>query len=1248
MKYLLSISLIILTNISFSQFELEYSLPASAPSGASKFIDFDNDGDLDLYALRTAFSTDYDNIYKNDSNSFSIVKTAIKVSFETSYSTIDWGDFDNDGDIDIVIGRDDKTELYINNSGTFKKKFNQTTLTGEASPTLIDIDNDGDLDLITIDIRYPYNQLRLYLNDMGVFSNSNFIIEGVFNPVFSVADYDSDGDMDLIIAKGLNKDLYRYENKNGTLELDTVPFKDITGADFFDWADIDNDNDLDMLVMAQNSSSGSVLKIYKNINGMFPDSGIVFSDLHYKHGRFGDFNSDGTIDILCGHYNYYRTKIFKNTDGEFSPDSLIKHFAGIESRSDAIGDFNSDNNLDVFVDGEPGEIHVNDTTLINDKPDTPFGLSVNISNNSATLTWNPIITDETKYLTYNIYLGTSSNGNEIISSHSINSSGTRLISENGNVSLNTNWTIHDLPIGTYYWSVQAIDGSLVPSSFAIENSFTIGTEIAPNLISPVSNAINQEKDVLLTWSKGNSITKYWLEVSTDTLFNSKFVVDSNLTDTIFQITNLPLNQIFYWRIKGKSTGWSSYSETFHFRTLYPFVESGFISGSYSGKVRVGDINNDNSLDFALMNYNSSSSTNNAFYFRDNGTFSKTGTYSIIKESLSNVEFEFADFDADGDLDFFVSGYEDNISTPYCNFYQNDGNGTYTPFASWFVANRRIAAYKIRWVDYDNDGDLDFVVNGKMSDGTVKLISLKNTGSSFDIDNNGIPESTGFYFSFGDLDNDGDQDLIIPQSNSIILYSNTNGVYTNSGKLYYKANLPMTSLEIQDVNSDGLNDIIGTVRNTSTGKYSQMQILFNNGNGSYSELATGLPSVLVSSSSRYMLFDFNNDNQLDILVSGEFERSVSLGDKYYSTKLFINSNYHFSDSTCGLENHYGFFDLGDLDNDGDKDLIFSGVRYNEYGVKDSSFSKIFYRTSGDNILQSNTVPYPIQGMYVTESNDEITFNWNDLEFRSSSIVVNNSFDLRVGSYSGGNDIISCNLHSQTGKKGLTGIGNVGYNKKWTMKKKDSVLDYYWKVFPVDNNFEGPSEQFSENKFSLSNSSSLLEANNDSLEILINDSTIFDVKSNDISENNNTFSVVSIIKLPNNCNLKLLPDNKVKIVPYNSFLGFDTARYVIVNEFGIADTATVYITVSLTTSVYLQKENRINFTLKSKENELIYSLIGLENNSKIVELYNTNGKIIYSKKTFLNSGTINTKQFSSGVYFLSIFSQGFHEAKKVIIK
>jgi hypothetical protein len=178
------------------------------------WIDYDGDGDSDL------FITNEDNannsLFRNDGpNNFTqITNLAITQNGRTSAGS-SWADIDNDGDFDLFVANWDgqDNQLFLNNGGTFSEQVGSVIATGGGNSfgsSFADMDNDGDLDLLVCNAYFPGQTKNfIYLNDgAGNFTqdlSSTLALHTGYTFGCAFGDYDNDGWLDVILANTLNE-----------------------------------------------------------------------------------------------------------------------------------------------------------------------------------------------------------------------------------------------------------------------------------------------------------------------------------------------------------------------------------------------------------------------------------------------------------------------------------------------------------------------------------------------------------------------------------------------------------------------------------------------------------------------------------------------------------------------------------------------------------------------------------------------------------------------------------------------------------------------------------------------------------------------------------------------------------------------------------------------------------------------------------------------------------------------------------
>ncbi len=183
------------------------------PSRSVDWVDYDNDGDSDLFI--TNESNSFNSLFRNDgANNFTQINNLSFLQDLKSSAGSSWADIDNDGDFDLFVANYDNqsNQLFINNNGVFVEQTSSEIVSGTSNSfgsTFGDVDNDGDLDLFVCNAYNVFQNTNfLYLND----GNGNFTKdltsdlanhEGwTFGAAFG--DYDRDGWLDIILANNLN------------------------------------------------------------------------------------------------------------------------------------------------------------------------------------------------------------------------------------------------------------------------------------------------------------------------------------------------------------------------------------------------------------------------------------------------------------------------------------------------------------------------------------------------------------------------------------------------------------------------------------------------------------------------------------------------------------------------------------------------------------------------------------------------------------------------------------------------------------------------------------------------------------------------------------------------------------------------------------------------------------------------------------------------------------------------------------
>ena len=317
--------------------------------------DIDGDGDLDI-AEGNGYGYQPDVIYLNDGSGNFTDSGQTLTGYDSQ--VVAFGDLDGDGDMDLVVaqkrgGTGSPNLVYLNDgSGNFTDSLQALGSFYTISITLGDIDNDGDLDIVTGNLNQP-NQVYVN-NGLGIFTDSSQPLGNNNSTSVSLVDIDGDRDLDLLVGNNLNAINHTYINNGSGVFTDATQEMDADYTMSIALGDLDNDGDLDMV--AGNTSGGT--KYYLNDgNGNFWTTGGVISSLNTWSVALGDVNGDGLLDMVQGN-NGQTNRVYFNTGLPVDSGQSLGSFNTIAV---ALGDLDGDGDLDLVSgnNGQPNKIYVN-------------------------------------------------------------------------------------------------------------------------------------------------------------------------------------------------------------------------------------------------------------------------------------------------------------------------------------------------------------------------------------------------------------------------------------------------------------------------------------------------------------------------------------------------------------------------------------------------------------------------------------------------------------------------------------------------------------------------------------------------------------------------------------------------------------------------------------------------------------------------------------------------------------------------
>ncbi|HRG57764.1 MAG TPA: FG-GAP-like repeat-containing protein, partial [Bacteroidia bacterium] len=1045
-----------ITNINIALISGVYSIVAG---------DFNGDRRMDIASTRSTSN---------------FIRISLQPASGTTYTTLGYNsgtsiflskikilDLENDGDLDVAaLNTTDGSVVFMQNAAGALSTPTTVTVTGMSNFDVADYDGDGDLDL---GFAAGNNSLQIYKNTAGAFSSFSSLSlgSGATNNVNQMCsgDFDGDGDIDVVGKPPVQNPSFGY------------PLRLLKN----------NNNQVFTSAVTSPTCVGNQITVSWTVSATLPTINDYFIQLSDASGSFASptflgsvINSGVAGSLVVTIPNVtpgsgYRIRAFSNTAGVNTNDngSNIQIFAGIDISVSSFCDINS-----TYLSANSGTSGVTYTWSPATGLDLTTGADVVASPSSTTTYYctgtsplgcvdvDTIVVEPSCYCpTINLTGNCNAvNITQVVLNSLSNSTGCSNLNGTAyNIYPASGNTTTSLVIGnTYSFSVRNGGTSNCTKvawfdwdrsgTFDASEFVNIGTNIPINTTTTVTVTVPvaassglvgiRVREVLTgtTIGSGNACTLYSTGETEDyfitldypmvtglspvqndncftTTSNLVYTFNTAMSNTATNAANYKINGfkkgLYTATASGATTNTITYNPTANFKPgervmvtlttnmqstnlvnmnnplVYEFVAkagvgpatflsepiAGVTAGT-AGDIGVADFNGDGNQDFVIPITGSASTT--LQFYTGNGAGGFSAPTTLTTPQTNPITIEPADWDNDGDMDFIV-GYN-NVSAPQVTLYRNNGTGTFTTVA---ISLGTSSGLDIASADFDGDGDLDLVT---VNAGGTDINYVRNNGAaSFTLVDLTNTTSNNFIVVPGDFNGDNAYDIAVADisNNQIDIYTLKIGSGFSLQNSINTSGL-VTALKTNDFNGDGILDLVWTQLFTDS-------VGFSSGNGDFT---FGNPFMYsLTDPSQMDVADFDGDCDLDLAINST------------SADLYIMKNDGSGNFTPQIGQSGGFSPVlvksGDFDGDADIDLV---------AIRNSSNTASFLRNAFVTVT-TGTITGPIC------NSPTISVPWT-ANSTLNNIAANVELSDALGSFSTPTILLSTNLNGASGT--ITGV------------------------------------------------------------------------------------------------------------------------------------------------------------------------------------------------------------------------------------